>query len=104
MSETLSDEGLNEIIAAGYWPGLMHDVASELLAARKKLAELEAALTPSPETEIAYMDEFSFETRQWDPERGEVSVETCVPWTMIKEIMAAIKAYASAPPSIPKGD
>ena len=43
MSETLTDEELTDVAASAHSPR-ERGMASELLAARKKLAELEAAL------------------------------------------------------------
>lgn len=52
-----------------------------------RIEELEAALTPSGTTKAAYIGEFKFKI---SPRR-----EVMVPWTTIKEIMAAIMANAA---------
>lgn len=53
------------------------------------------ALTPSGDTKAAYMGEFSFNLTQVDEFGDERSVKTYVPWTTIKEIMAAIRARSA---------
>jgi len=64
--------------------------ADELDEALARIEQLEAALTPSAETKAAYMGEFRFIFGEYTPN---------VPWITIKEIMAAIRAYAAALPS-----
>lgn len=59
----------------------------DLLAAAESVVKLREALTPSGATKAAYIGEFEFE-RQLDNMRG-TRFES-VPWTTIKEIMAAI--------------
>lgn len=56
---------------------------------------LTEALTPSGDTKAAYMGEFSFNLTQVDEFGDEHQVKTYVPWTTIKEIMAAIRARAA---------
>lgn len=49
------------------------------------------ALTPSGATQAAYIGEFHFNYTVWDPTGEEEIVHRVqVPWTTIKEIMAAI--------------
>jgi hypothetical protein len=48
------------------------------------------ALTPSAETKAQYIGEFSFRV----PLGEDSYIEPAVPWTTIKEIMAAIRARA----------
>ena len=74
--------------------------------ARKRIAVLEAqlaearsqaleALTPSAATKAAYIGEFSFYIdEQGDDQMCEVTRKVDVPWTTIKEIMAAIRDRA----------
>jgi hypothetical protein len=62
---------------------------SERSAALAEIARLKAALTPSAETKIAYMSEFQF------PSTIERTYNETVPWTTIKEIMAAICVRAA---------
>lgn len=52
---------------------------------RGEIARLRDALTPSAETKAAYMGEFRFQFDEFTPN---------VPWTTIKEIMAAILRQA----------
>lgn len=73
--------------------GQMTDRASERDAAAKEIAKLREALTPSADTKAAYIGEFSFGvTLRAGNEEAHRSVE--VPWTTVKEIMAAILAHA----------
>ena len=55
--------------------------------AADRIEKLEAALTPSAATKADYIGEFKFKI---SPRR-----EVLVPWTTIKEIMAAIMARAA---------
>ena len=59
------------------------------------------ALTPSGDTKAAYMGEFSFLQTMTDNDGDEVMVKTYVPWTTIKEIMAAIRERAALAPAQP---
>lgn len=53
------------------------------------------ALTPSAATKAAYIGEFSFTIdEQGDGQMCEVSRKVDVPWTVIKQIMAAIQDRA----------
>lgn len=64
-------------------------------AAEARLAKAVEALTPSGETKAAYIGEFSF-TVDFTNEDGEDDyMRVDVPWTTIKEIMAAIRARAA---------
>ncbi len=63
-----------------------HDVP-RLLAEVKKLR---SALTPSAETKAAFIGEFQFAI---DSDMDDSMVT--VPWTTVKEIMAAIRALAA---------
>ncbi|MEO0385078.1 MAG: hypothetical protein AAF234_16150 [Pseudomonadota bacterium] len=64
----------------------------QALAREKQLRE---ALTPSADTKAAYMGEFRMGVRLRDPNSGEEDHRSVdVPWTTIKEIMAAIRDYA----------
>lgn len=49
------------------------------------------ALTPSADTKAAYMGEFSFTVELAHPRLGTERRSIDVPWTTIKEIMAAIR-------------
>lgn len=60
-----------------------------------KLAVMDAALTPSAATKAAYIGEFHFDWTVWDPTGEEqITHRVPVPWTTIKEIMAAISRRA----------
>jgi hypothetical protein len=61
-----------------------------------RIAALEAALTPSAETKAIYHGEFHFDITCKDELGGEYLRNCMVPWTTVKEIMAAILAYSSA--------
>lgn len=71
-----------------------------LVAERDRLEE---ALTPSGDTKAAYHGEFKFQVTQWreneDPDSDEEMeaylADFTVPWTTVKEIMAALKARAA---------
>lgn len=58
-------------------------------------AELVEALTPSGATKAAYHGEFSFSLRRFDEFGEEYSEKVYVPWTTVKEIMAAIRERAA---------
>jgi len=63
--------------------------------AQAKIARLTEALTPSGDTKAAYMSEFEFIVFGMNDDGEECSHKITVPWTAIKEIMAAIKARAA---------
>ena len=54
------------------------------------------ALTPSAETKAAYMGEFAVEVSETDDSGEEFDRKIYVPWTVIKQIMAAIRKQAFA--------
>lgn len=56
------------------------------------------ATTPSAETKGAYIGEFSFVIQEMDEDGEERPRKVTVPWTTVKEIMAAIRteAYGAA--------
>jgi len=58
------------------------------------IARLEEALTPSAATKAAYIGEFYFLVDDRDEDGEECTRQIMVPWTTIKEIMAAIRARA----------
>lgn len=82
------------------------DRGHKLAAAQARVAALEAengrlreALTPSTATKQAYIGEFTYSCQGVD-ERGDACTERrTVPWTSIKEIMAAILARALGQPA-----
>lgn len=61
---------------------------------KARVAEIEAALTPSTATKAAYMGEFSFPVVA-RLGRDEVTRQVAVPWDTVKQIMAAIRAQAA---------
>lgn len=83
----LSDEVSNEFLS--YVP---EQVRGKIAALRERCERLEEALTPSGDTKAAYMGEFSFGLTRMDEAGDEYSEKVYVPWTTIKEIMAAIAA------------
>lgn len=66
----------------------------ELIELQAENARLKAALTPSAETKAAYIGEFGFYLEERDERGREHARRVTVPWTTIKEIMAAIRARA----------
>jgi hypothetical protein len=70
-------------------------LAAENAGQAERIAKLEEALTPSGDTKAAYMGEFSFPPTMRDDDGDEFDAKIPVPWTTIKEIMAAIKARAA---------
>ena len=62
----------------------------KLADAEARIATLEAALSPNSETKAAYSGEFAFATNRYDSKGNEYTEMVVVPWTTIKEIMAAI--------------
>ena len=58
-------------------------------------ARLREALTPSGDTKAAYIGEFSMPSPIIDEHGDEVMLRPDIPWTTIKEIMAAIRARAA---------
>lgn len=61
----------------------------------KEIERLREALTPSGSTKEAYIGEFSFSVKRLDEDGNEYSEMIDVPWTTIKDIMAAIAARAA---------
>jgi hypothetical protein len=66
---------------------------AEALQARVNV--LEEALTPSAATKAAYMSEFSWTEPDFDECGGRTLRQIVVPWTVIKTIMATIRAQAA---------
>ena len=71
---------------------LKQESIPNLKADADRLAE---ALTPSGYTKAAYSGEFSFTIHDADEDGDECMRTITVPWTTIKQIMAAIKARAA---------
>lgn len=68
---------------------------SEVEALRAENERVTEALTPSGDTKYAYMGEFSWTDWRTDAKGVEQGYEMVVPWTTIKEIMAAIRARSA---------
>ena len=68
------------------------NLIERLIAERDALKQ---ALIPSVATKAAYMGEFSVSMPELDENGDEYVRPVNVPWTTIKEIMAAIRARAS---------
>jgi hypothetical protein len=67
--------------------------ALDALSARPSREEgMREALTPSANTKAAYIGEFKFNIPDTDDDGYSLAREVVVPWTTIKEIMAAILA------------
>ena len=58
-------------------------------------AALRGALTPTSATKFAFIGEFKQDMIRRDEDGVEYVHEVSIEWTTIKEIMAAIKAYAA---------
>lgn len=65
---------------------------AELTAERDALLD---ALTPSDDTKAAYMGDFSIDLTRVDECGDEYFERVFVPWSTIKEIMAAVKQRAT---------
>lgn len=67
---------------------------ADLTEARDTIQRMRDALTPSGETKGAYMGEFSVRLPVFDAHGHDTYRHINVPWTVIKEIMKAIKSHA----------
>lgn len=67
----------------------------ELSAAHASAERMRVALTPSAETKAAYIGEFRFSEPYTDEDGDEQEMTITVPWTTIKDIMAAILARSA---------
>ena len=74
--------------------GQAQEAHAAQLAAEAKLAEAVEALTPSGDTKVAYIGEFSMRFPVFDDDGEDVMHTVNVPWTTIKEIMGAIRERA----------
>ena len=71
------------------------DLAARIVELEAENARLREALTPSGDTKAAYICEFSMPSPLIDEHGDEVVLRLDIPWTTIKEIMAAIRARAA---------
>jgi DNA repair exonuclease SbcCD ATPase subunit len=83
-------------IGSGHSPVSMYDYHMGQL--EQQIEHFREALTPSSETKVAYMGEFSVPWPEVDPDGHEYIRRINVPWVTIKEIMKAILARAEAKP------
>ncbi|WP_018900376.1 hypothetical protein [Rhizobium sp. 2MFCol3.1] len=79
-------------LAPAFTRACFHDLAIAHL--QKKVAAFEEAVTPSGNTKYAYHGEFKFNQIGVDEDGEERSYPVYVPWTTVKEIMAAISVRA----------
>ena len=91
-----------------YTEGIMNDGAailkdgvqmsvSAVIAELNRASALEEALTPSAETKIAFISEFSFRPSGYIANKYSDAMErVIVPWITIKKIMKAIRQRAEA--------
>jgi hypothetical protein len=75
-------------------PATVAALIARVEAAEARVKALEEALTPSGDTKAAYIGEFRFRFSVHDSD-GWGDPSPNVPWTTIKEIMAAIRARAA---------
>ncbi len=104
-------DGADRDYYAALCPQTVSSLATELLALRKRVDELEGALKPSAATKAAYIGEFTIAVERIVNEDEEPVDDGAdapdpydhiqVPWTTIKQIMAAIRAYALPTPKEP---
>jgi hypothetical protein len=70
------------------------DLRTKLATSEARCKRLEEAITPSAETRVAYMGEFSMSIPEFDEHGKEYMRNTNIPWTTIKDIMKAISRRA----------
>jgi hypothetical protein len=86
------DDLCNELVNAKAANAALSTKFHDNQAENKRLRE---ALTPSEGTKAAYSGEFSFIIPDCDEDGNDVCRNITVPWTTIKEIMAAVLARAA---------
>ena len=105
--------GWSKACVEGYTAGVViHELCDEVDSLRERIAALEArdakmreALDPrNTETKFAYIGEFKFTSEVVDEEGNSCIKTHYVPWTTIKEIMAAIAKRAALLPATTSGD
>lgn len=71
------------------------DAIAEKETTEARIKALEEALTPSGDTKAAYIGEFAFPLVYTDDNGDSATTSVTVPWTAVKDIMAAITARAT---------
>lgn len=99
MAEWLDDGLSHEILS----PMPLRLASSQLAAVAAERDALREALKSSGETKAAYIGEFSFPLAYTDDDGNHATSRVDVPWTAIKEIMAAISARAARSTLSPGG-
>lgn len=85
-SDWLPENHLREIV---------YSLRTQLAERDAQLAALREALTPSENTKGEYHGEFSWQVEVTGQDGEPVITRIYVPWTIVKEIMAAITARAA---------
>ena len=80
---------------SAYHADMAQKLSAKLSASEREAERLRAALTPSGATKFAYMNEFKFNVVREGPDHSEIVERHAVPWTTIKDIMAAIAKRAA---------
>lgn len=102
-AERLCQERDEARLNAAIIEGVSNELDTALSASNAEAERLREALTPSAETKAAYIGEFTIAVERRFNDDGEVDDDSegsdpydhiAVPWTTIKEIMAAIRARA----------
>lgn len=70
-------------------------IAADRAGLVAEVERLREALTPNADTKAAYLGEFQFNIEYIDEDGGSYWEPHLVPWTTIKEIMAAISARSA---------
>lgn len=73
----------------------LQEASTRITEQAAEIERLREALEPSGETKCAYMSEFSFTREVFDEDGDEVTEELVVPWSTVKDIMAAISELAA---------
>lgn len=95
-------DNLRQEVATAYQLGAiaLADFAAQASALHRPAAPsteaLVAALTPSAETKARHIGEYAFSVEDRDEDGEECTRPVTVPWTTVKDIMAAIRADAEA--------
>ena len=92
-SMTTETDRLTDLLAAS--EATRADLVNTIAELRAEVERLREALDPSGSTKNCYIGEFSFTRELIDEDGDGVDEELVVPWTTIKEIMAAISARAA---------